>query len=90
MYRSTEEILSRVRGEHGAEMEGKRKMETLVRELESQLTSEREDVEEVARKLDGEQRENKKVCYYYPPLGYTRIIVAIVTRRAISSNEDSS
>ena len=51
----------RMREEHGAELEAKRKAESRVRAIESQLASHREDLEEVARQLEAEQKENSKV-----------------------------
>jgi hypothetical protein len=59
--RSTEEVLVRVRAELGAELESKRKAESRIRTLESQVTTEREEVEEMTKKLETEQKENKKL-----------------------------
>jgi chromosome segregation ATPase len=59
--RSTEEVLVRVRVELGAELEAKRKVESRIRTLESQVTIEREEVEEMTKKLETEQKENKKL-----------------------------
>ena len=59
--RSTEEILCRLKEEHGAELQAKRKMETRLRNLESQIASDNEDLEEMKRKLESEVQENKKV-----------------------------
>ena len=53
----------RVRGEHGVELEVKRKAESRVRNLESEIASVKEDIVVVRRKLEKEEKENQKVFY---------------------------
>ena len=53
--------MGRLKEEHGAALEAKRKTEKKLRNLEARIADDKEDMEKMGRKLEKEQMENKKV-----------------------------